>query len=85
VSCVSDCLNLSTSFKVASSLSSDEVFTLLTCKAPSGTSGSTETWKLFFQKAAGALEGALSMLANKVGDTLLFLEQKMECRLGALN
>ncbi|KAK9981891.1 hypothetical protein ABG768_001414 [Culter alburnus] len=65
VSCVSDCLNLSTSFKVASSLSSDEVFTLLTCKAPSGTSGSTETWKLFFQKAAGALEDALSMLANK--------------------
>jgi len=50
---------------VASSLSSDDVFTLLTCKAPSGTSVSTETWKLFFQKVAGVLEEALSKFSNK--------------------
>lgn len=73
VSCVSDCLNLSTSFKVAaSSLSSDDIVTLLTCKAPSGTSVSTETWKLFFQKVAGVLEDALSKFSNKVGDTPAF-------------
>ncbi|KAG1925718.1 mesothelin isoform 1 preproprotein [Pimephales promelas] len=47
---------------VASSLSSDDIFTLLTCKVPSGTS--TETWKLFFLKVAGVLEDALSKFSN---------------------
>ncbi|XP_051764956.1 uncharacterized protein LOC127520644 [Ctenopharyngodon idella] len=50
---------------VASTLSSDELFTLLTCKAAIGTSNGTETWKLFFQKVAGVLEDALSKYSNK--------------------
>ena len=78
VPCVSDCLNLSTSYKVASSLSSDEISTLLTCKTPSGMSASTATWKLFFQKAAGALDDALSKLNNKVGHNPAFSGAEIE-------
>ncbi|XP_026121068.1 uncharacterized protein LOC113100659 isoform X1 [Carassius auratus] len=48
----------------ASSLSSDALVTLLTCKVPSMNS-SAETWKLFFQKVAGVLEVALSAYSNK--------------------
>ncbi|XP_058624516.1 uncharacterized protein LOC131535966 [Onychostoma macrolepis] len=50
---------------VASSLSSDNLVTLLTCKAPSSMNSSAGTWKLFFQKVAGVLEAALSAYSNK--------------------
>ncbi|XP_042571984.1 uncharacterized protein LOC109056810 [Cyprinus carpio] len=49
---------------VASSLSSDALVTLLTCKVPSSVNSSAETWKLFFQKVAGVLEVALSAYSN---------------------
>lgn len=71
-SCVFDCTCLSAALQVASTLSSDELFTLLTCKAAIGTSNGTETWKLFFQKVAGVLEDALSKYSNKVGDSPAF-------------
>ncbi|XP_026121062.1 uncharacterized protein LOC113100655 [Carassius auratus] len=48
----------------ASSLSSDALVTLLTCKVPSSMNSSAETWKLFFQKVAGVLEVALSAYSN---------------------
>lgn len=72
----SDCTNLSTSFKVTSSLSSDNLVTLLTCKAPSSMNRSTETWKLFFQKVAGVLEVALSAYSNKVSNTPAFWNRR---------
>ncbi|XP_016308247.1 uncharacterized protein LOC107662685 [Sinocyclocheilus anshuiensis] len=50
---------------VASSLSSGNLVTLLTCEAQSGTISSAETWKLFFQKVAGVLEDALSEYSIK--------------------
>ncbi|KAL1246772.1 hypothetical protein QQF64_034282, partial [Cirrhinus molitorella] len=49
---------------VASSLSSDNLVTLLTCKEASSRNN-TETWKLFFQKVAGVLEVALSAYSSK--------------------
>ncbi|XP_050958817.1 uncharacterized protein LOC127160178 [Labeo rohita] len=48
---------------VASSLSSGDLVTLLTCKQPNSTTGA-EAWKLFFQKVAGVLEVALSAYSS---------------------
>ncbi|XP_056308696.1 uncharacterized protein LOC130220432, partial [Danio aesculapii] len=50
---------------VASSLSSDNLNKLLTCKAATVMSNSTETWKLLFQKVAGVLENALSAYSSQ--------------------
>ncbi|RXN32098.1 putative threonine-rich GPI-anchored glyco isoform X2 [Labeo rohita] len=48
---------------VASSLSSGDLVTLLTCTQPNSTTGA-EAWKLFFQKVAGVLEVALSAYSS---------------------
>ncbi|RXN32092.1 putative threonine-rich GPI-anchored glyco isoform X2 [Labeo rohita] len=48
---------------VASSLSSGDLVTLLTCKQPNSTTGA-EAWKLFFQKVTGVLEVALSAYSS---------------------
>ena len=78
----SDCTNLPTSFKVASSLSSDALVTLLTCKVPSSVNSSAETWKLFFQKVAGVLEVALSAYSNNVSDTPAFWNRRWSAVFG---
>ncbi|RXN39244.1 putative threonine-rich GPI-anchored glyco isoform X2 [Labeo rohita] len=56
---------------VASSLSSGDLVTLLTCKQPNSTTGA-EAWKLFFQKVVGVLEVALSAYSSTVSDTPAF-------------
>lgn len=58
--------------KVASSLSSDDLVTLLTCKASTVMSNSTEMWKLFFQKVTGVLENALSVYSSQVSSSPAF-------------
>lgn len=67
---------MSTSFKAASSLSSDDLVTLLSCEAPNSTTSSAETWKLFFQKVAGVLEEALSAYSNKVSEAPAFWDKR---------